>query len=78
MNRSRIVARDGHVEHWLDDELVLDYDWDDPALREAIGASKFASWPAFMASRSGRIALQHHGEDVWFGSVRIRALPPAS
>jgi len=75
LNRSRIVARDGHVEHWLDDELVLAYDWDDPALRATITASKFAALPMFMASRSGRIALQHHGEEVWFGPVRIRALP---
>ena len=78
LNRSRIVARDGHVEHWLDDELVLAYDWDDPGLREAIAASKFASSPAFMATPAGRVVLQHHGEEVWFGAVRIRALPPAS
>jgi Domain of Unknown Function (DUF1080) len=75
LNRSRIVARDGHVEHWLDEELVLAYDWDDPNLREAIAASKFASSPAFMATAAGRVVLQHHGEEVWFGSVRIRALP---
>ncbi len=78
LNRSRIVVRDGHVEHWLDDELVLEYDWDDPALREAIAASKFASSPAFMATPAGHVVLQHHGEEVWFGTVRIRALPPAS
>lgn len=75
LNRSRIVVVDGRVEHWLDDELVLTYDWDDPDLRAAIAASKFAAEPAFMAEREGRIAFQHHGESVWFTSIRVRRLP---
>jgi hypothetical protein len=78
LNRSRIVAHAGHVEHWLGDDLVLTYDWDDPALRAAIAESKFASEPTFMRERDGRLAFQHHGEAVWFAAIRIRRLPPAA
>ena len=41
-NRGRIVVRDGRVEHWLNGELVVSYDWDDSAVRDLVAASKFA------------------------------------
>lgn len=73
-NDARIVVLDGRVEHWLDGRLVLAYDWDDPDLRAAIAASKFAGFEGFMGERRGRIAFQHHGEEAWFGPIRIRPL----
>jgi hypothetical protein len=75
-NTGRIVARAGHVEHWLNGELVVEYDWDDPALRERIAQSKFAAGAGFMAATRGHIVLQHHGEEAAFRAVRIRRTGP--
>ena len=75
-NRGRIVVRDGRVEHWLNDELVVTYDWDAPAVRDLVAASKFAGYDAFMAAESGHIAFQHHGEEAAFRNIRIRSLDP--
>ncbi len=73
-NTGRIVVRDGHVEHWLNDRLVLKYDWASPDVRALVRASKFRDTPAFMSAGGGAIVLQHHGEEVWFRMVRIRDL----
>jgi hypothetical protein len=71
-NVGRIVVRDGHVEHWLNDRLVLTYDWASPDVRALVAASKFRDMPRFMTADGGAIVLQHHGEEVWFRMVRIR------
>jgi hypothetical protein len=73
-NRGRIVVRDGHVEHWLNDRLVVAYDWASPDVRSLIDASKFRDTPSFMSADAGAVVLQHHGEEVWYRLVRIRDL----
>ena len=73
-NTGRIVVDGGHVEHWLNDRLVLKYDWASPDVRALVAASKFRDTPAFMTADGGAIVLQHHGEEVWFRMVRIRDL----
>ena len=73
-NEGRIVVGDGHVEHWLNGERVVAYDWGSPAIRSRIAGSKFRDLPGFMAEDAGHIVLQHHGPDVWYRDVRIRRL----
>lgn len=74
LNDARIVVRAGRVEHWLNGARVLGWAWDDPALRALVAASKFRDHPAFMTAERGRIVLQHHGEEAWFGPIRVRPL----
>jgi Domain of Unknown Function (DUF1080) len=73
-NSGRIVVQDGRVEHWLNGELVVGYGWNDPATRELVETSKFASYAGFMAQDSGHVVFQHHGEEAAFRALRIRAL----
>jgi hypothetical protein len=77
-NRGRIVIRAGHVEHWLNGELVVEYDWDGADIRAEIERSKFAGLAGFMRHGSGHIAFQHHGEEAWLRALRIRPLDGAS
>lgn len=77
-NAGRIVVRAGHAEHWLNGELVLEFDWDDASLRGTIEGSKFAGYDGFMAQPAGHIVLQHHGEEAAFRAVRVRAIPAGS
>ena len=77
-NRGRIVIRDGHVEHWLNGELVVEYEWDGADIRAEIDRSKFAGLAGFMRQASGHIAFQHHGEEAWLRAMRIRPLDGAS
>jgi hypothetical protein len=73
-NRARVVINNGHVEHWLNGKKVLEYDLGSAELKDLIAKSKFKSFPRFALNSEGHIALQYHGDDVWFRKIRIRTL----
>ena len=39
-----------------------------------VAGSKFADWGGFGASATGRIALQDHGDKVWYKNIKIKKL----
>jgi hypothetical protein len=73
-NHVRVISKNGHVEHWLNNAKIVEYDWSSPAMRALIAQSKFATQPYFMKDRNGYIALQHHGDEVHFRNIRIKRL----
>ena len=73
-NQSRIVSKDGHIQHWLNGDKVLEYDWNDPQLRADVKKSKFGEFATFMAKSEGHIVFQHHGEEVWYRNIRLKRL----
>jgi hypothetical protein len=73
-NTSRIVSKKGHVEHWLNGAKVVEFDWNDPKLREEVKKSKFADFATFMSKEEGHIVFQHHGEEVWYRNIRVKRL----
>jgi hypothetical protein len=73
-NRIRLVVRNGEVEHWLNGKKVLDYELGSGRLKNLIAASKFKAYPRFAQNREGNIALQHHGDEVWYRKIRVRSL----
>lgn len=77
-NDARIVVRDRKVEHWLNGTRVVAYDLDSEDFRTRIAQSKFAKWAGFAKARSGHVALQDHGDDVWYSDIRIREWPSAT
>ncbi len=71
-NRARILVRGSHVEHWLNGTKLCEYElWSDD-WKALVAASKFASMPRYGQSKTGRIALQDHGDFVAFRNVKIR------
>lgn len=75
-NRVRIVCRGDHVEHWLNDVKCVEYDLGSPAWTKLVEGSKFKSMPNYGKFRKGHIALQDHGDLVWYRNVKIRPLKP--
>jgi hypothetical protein len=72
-NRARLVVNNGHVEHWLNGTRVLEYDLGSDVLAGLISKSKFKNFPKFAHVSNGHIALQYHGDDVWFRNIRVRS-----
>jgi len=77
-NSSRLIVRGDHFEHWLNGTKVLEGSLKDPRVREG-AEQRWAPAPVVRdllvnAKPTGSIALQHHGDEVWFRNIRIREL----
>lgn len=73
-NEARLVVDGATVEHWLNGVKVVSYQLWTPEWEEAVAASKFAAMPDYGRARTGHIALQDHGDPVWFRNIRIREI----
>jgi hypothetical protein len=77
-NESRVSVKGSTVEHWLNGTKVLSYELGSPALKSAVAASKFKEVARFGTPQKGHILVQDHGDQVWYKSIRIRALGEAT
>jgi len=73
-NKGRIVVKNNHVEHWLNGKKVVEYHYGGDEWKKLVAASKFAKWKYAEPHAKGRIALQGHGDTVWYRNIRIREL----
>ncbi|MDF9797348.1 hypothetical protein OKW21_002611 [Catalinimonas alkaloidigena] len=73
-NHSKIVVNKGKVEHWLNGEKVVDYELWTPEWQEKVTQTKFKDMPDYGKAKSGHIALQGHGDAVWFKEIKIKEL----
>ncbi|MFL5298174.1 MAG: DUF1080 domain-containing protein [Phenylobacterium sp.] len=73
-NQGRIVVDHGKVQHWLNGVKVVEYDIGSADFKARVAASKFKQWPQFATGKTGHIALQNHGDAVWFRDVKVKVL----
>lgn len=72
---AHIIIQDSLVEHYLDGELIVSYkQWSDD-WEERRKVSKWVDFPDYGTATTGKIALQDHGNRVWFRNVKIKPLP---
>ncbi|HMN96738.1 MAG TPA: DUF1080 domain-containing protein [Phycisphaerales bacterium] len=71
-NSARILLRDGRLRHWLNDVKVVDLRVDGDDWAQLIKASKFKDYAGFGVRPRGHIALQDHGDEVWFRTIKLR------
>lgn len=74
-NNSKIVFDNGHVEHWLNGQKILEFEaWTDDwhALKNS---GKWANAPEYGLAKKGVISLQDHGDPASFRNIKIKELP---
>jgi hypothetical protein len=75
-NSSRIVVRGNHVEHWLNGQKVVEYEFGSPDWEARLKASKFATAPKYGRLQRGHIGIQgDHEGPLSMRNIRIRVLP---
>lgn len=72
-NHSRVVVKNGKIEHWLNGSLASSADSNSEEWKEHIAKSKFKSKVGF-APGHGKIMLTAHNDPAWFKNIKIRAL----
>lgn len=73
-NLSRVVYRDGDVEHWLNGELIVAFSERTPEWNQEKNEGKWKDFPDYKIADKGKIALQDHGDRAWFRNMRIKEL----
>lgn len=72
-NKSRILVKGNHAEHWLNGVKTLEFEFGSEALMAAKAKSKFKKNEAWGLKAKSPILLQDHGDEAAFRSIKIRA-----
>jgi cytochrome c len=73
-NQVKIVSKNAKMEFWLNGSKVVEFTMHTPEWDAMVAKSKFNTMPDFGKARKGHIALQDHGDAVWFRNIKIREL----
>ncbi len=74
-NQVEMVSNNSQLDIYLNDSHIISTElWGDH-WKKLIAVSKFRTMPGFGSFRAGHIALQDHGEEVWYRNIRIKKIP---
>jgi 3-keto-disaccharide hydrolase len=75
-NKTRLVVKGNHVEHWLNGRKVVDYELKSADWKSRVAASKYAQYPNYGLATAGLIGLQgDHPGALAIRNIRIREFP---
>lgn len=72
-NEGRVICKGTVIQHWLNGEKVVDFDYADPRWADAVKLVSYRGTD--LSKRGGRLWLQDHGAQVAFRNLRWRAIP---
>jgi hypothetical protein len=72
-NSARIKCKGSIVEHWLNEERVISFDYNDPKWTKEVDLLRIRG--GNLTGRGGNLSLQDHGQDVAFRNLRLRTIP---
>jgi hypothetical protein len=74
-NTMKIVFDNGHVEHWLNGEKVVEFEaWTDDWFQRK-NSGKWTDAHEYGLAHRGVFALQDHGDRAWYRNIKVRELP---
>lgn len=72
-NSARIVCKGTVIQHWLNEEKVIDFDYADPRWHNEVEVLRLRGGD--LTKRGGFLSLQDHGAEVAFQNLRWRVIP---
>ena len=73
-NKVRIISKDRKVQHWLNEMLILEYDYGSEDFNKLVSNSKFRDMPFFGKATLGKVGFQGDHGEVWYRNIRIKKL----
>jgi cytochrome c len=73
-NSVRLIVNNGKVEQWLNGRKVVSFEMFNADWKKMIANSKFKDMQGFGTGKKGHIALQDHGDRVYFRNIKIKEL----
>jgi hypothetical protein len=74
-NKSKIVFDNGHVEHWLNGEKIVEFEaWSEDWF-ERKNSGKWDAYPEYGLAHKGVFSFQDHGDRSWYRNIKVRELP---
>ena len=75
-NRSRIILRGNHGEHWLNGTIVVEFDLGTPYFNDLMARSKYKNIEGFADHRAGHFVIQDHTDGAWYRNIKVREMKP--
>lgn len=72
-NQGRIVCHDSVIQHWLNGQKVIDFDYRSDKWQSNVEMLRQRG--ARLRDRGAHLSLQDHGDPVWYRSIKLRELP---
>jgi hypothetical protein len=72
-NQARVICQGTVIQHWLNGEKVIDFDYTDP--QYASHVERLGLRGGKLTARGRNLMLQDHGDPVWYRGFKLRTLP---
>jgi hypothetical protein len=72
-NQGRILCKGSVIQHWLNGEKVVDFDYKNPKWAAEVELLRVRGGD--LSARGAFLSLQDHGDLVWYRSLQLRAIP---
>ena len=73
-NKGRIICKGTVIQHWLNGEKVVGFDYTDP--KYAAEVKMLRQRGGNLDARGANLSLQDHGDPVWYRNIKMRELGP--
>lgn len=77
-NQTRLVVSGNHVQQFLNDVLVVEYEKGSADWKQRVSESKWTKWPSYGTTSTGHLSLQGDHGTVRYRNLRVRELPADS
>lgn len=74
-NSGRIICQGTVIQHWLNDEKVIDFDYADPKWKDNVVLLRLRG--AELSARGAYLHLQDHGDPVAYRAIKLRIVKPS-